>query len=234
VSTSIERLLIIQERDRRINQLTREHEDIPARCKEIESRLQVHRESLKTAQEELKKNGAAIKQIEGDIEAQRQRISKFREQQFQIKSNEEYRALEREIAAVQKGIGNLEDRELTVMEQMDGLRRDIAEREQDLKKEESRVVEDQSVLNQRLQNIQREIHDLKVDRDALAKDVDPAWLSRYERILKRTGDYAVVPVESSACGGCHMNLPPHLIHDARKNMAMTQCSYCSRILYWQP
>ena len=234
MSTTIERLLIIQDRDRKIAELTREYEDIPVRVKQIETRLESHREAVHAAQEELKKNAVSIKTIEGEIDSRKQKIAKFREQQFQIKSNVEYRALEHEIATVQKEIREQEDKELAVMEQAESLRQVISSREQDLKKEDARVVEDQGVLKQRLAKIEAEIHDLKTDRDALTVDIDRAWLARYERIQKRVGDYAIVRVENNSCGGCHMNLPPHLVHDAKKSLTLTECSYCSRILYYQP
>ena len=240
MSTTIERLLTIQDRDRKIAQLMRETEDLPVHTREIESRLNAHRESMKFSHDDVKKNAAATKQVEVEIEACKQKIAKFREQQFQIKSNDEYRALEREIGVVQKEIRSLEDQELVLMEQAENLRRMIADREKDLKQEEGRAHQDEEVLKKRLDNIRAEIHDLQIDRDALAVDIDPSWLSRYQRIFKRTGDFALVRIEKAAsgdyaaCGGCHMKLPPHLVHEAKKGLAMTQCSFCSRILYWQP
>ncbi len=234
MSTTIERLLIVQDRDRKLAQLTREIEDIPARQKEIESRLSAHRAALDGAHEEIKKNTASTKQIEVEVDARKQRIAKFREQQFQIKSNVEYKALEHEIAMVQKEIGDLEDRELVVMEQTETLRAQMAAREKDLQQEQGRVTADLDVLRKRMEQVQGEIHDLKTDREALARDIDAAMLSRYERILRKTGDFAIVPIENNACGGCHMNLPPQVIHDTRKNLSLTQCSFCGRILYWQP
>jgi uncharacterized protein len=234
VSTIIERLLIIQDRDRKISQLSREMEDIPERIRQVEARLAGHRESLHGAQEEIKKNTGAMKQIEGDVEARKQKIAKFREQQFQIKSNVEYRALEGEISNVQKEIREVEDRELGLMEQNESLRQMMVDRERDLKKEEARVVEEQAVLKRRVDEIQAQLHDLRIDRESLAKDVESAWLARYERIFKRTGDFAVVRVENGACGGCHMKLPPQVVHNAKRNLTLVECSFCSRILYWQP
>jgi hypothetical protein len=234
VSTIIERLLIIQDRDRKIGQLMREAEDLPARAREIKSRLDTHRESMKAAHEDVKKNAAATKQVEIEIDSCKQKIMKFREQQLQIKSNDEYRILEREIAVVQKEIRNLEDQELALMEQAESLRKTIAEREKDLKQEEGRANQDEEVLKKRLDNIHAEIRNLKLDRDSLAAGTDPAWLARYNRIFKRTADYALVRVENAACGGCHMKLPPHLVHEAKRGLTMTPCSFCSRILYWQP
>lgn len=234
MSTTIERLLLIQERDRAIARLVRETQDIPARKKLIEDRLKAHQDVLHTAQEDLKKAQAGIKQVEIEVDSRRQKIQRFREQQVQIKKNEEFRALEREIAVVQKEIRAEEDKELEFMEQVEKARAVIAEREADLKKEDARVREDQKVFDRRLDELQAEITKLQTDRKALVEQVDPSWLGRYERIMAKTGDYALVPVEHGACGGCHMNLPPHLIHDARKGLSAAQCSYCSRMLYWKP
>lgn len=240
MSTTIERLLTIQDRDRKIAELSRETNDLPAHTREIESRLNAHRESMKAAHDDVKKNAAATKQVEVEIESCKQKIMKFREQQFQIKSNDEYRALEREIGVVQKEIRKLEDQELVLMEQAESLRQMISEREKDLKQEEGRAHQDEEVLKKRLDGIRAEIHDLQVDRDSLASGIDRDWLSRYDRIFKKVGDYALVRVEKAAsgdyaaCGGCHMKLPPHLVHEAKRGLTMTQCSFCSRILYWQP
>ena len=234
MSTTIERLLIVQDRDRKLAQLLRETADIPARIQQIEARLAAHQESIHAAQEEVKKNAAGMKLIEGEIEARKQKIAKFREQQFQIKSNVEYKALEHEITVVQKDIRGLEDNELVLMESNDKIKQTIGEREGDLKQEQKRVAEDQQVLQKRLDRMEAEVHDLQVDRDALAKDCDASSLGLYDRIMKKTGDYAVVRVENGACGGCHMKLTPQLVHDTRKALNLTQCNYCSRILYWQP
>ena len=234
MSTMIERLLLVQDRDRSIARLLRESKDIPARKQQLESRLQAHQDFLRKTQEELKKAQAGIKAVEVEVESRRQKIARFREQQTQIKKNEEFRALEHEISVVQAEIRAEEDKELEFMEQVEQNRALIAEREADLKKEDTRVREDQKVFDRRMEELQREVTALQADRKALAEHVDAEWLGRYERIMAKTGDFALVPVEHGACGGCHMNLPPHLTHDARKGLNLVQCSYCSRLLYWKP
>jgi uncharacterized protein len=91
-----------------------------------------------------------------------------------------------------------------------------------------------AVMDKRLQNLENEIQALMKDRQSLTAEMDPAWLSRYEKIFAQRGDFAVVPVEKGACGGCHMNLPPQVVHDAKRNLNLVLCGFCSRILYWQP
>jgi hypothetical protein len=224
-------MLALQDYDRRIIQLTRESRDIPERKREIESRLNAHREQLEQIRSKLQQQQAGMKELEVEAEAMRQKIIKFREQQYQTKKNEEYRALEKEINNAQGGIAEIEDRELVFMQDIEDLKKQIAEQEQDLKRETELVSQDTSVLDQRLQDIENEIQDARRIRKDLAADIDSAWLRRYERIMKHVGDYAMVPVENSACGGCHMNLPPQLIADAKKQNRLTTCTFCGRLLY---
>lgn len=231
---TIEQLLVIQDLDKRLAQLRREKKDLPERVAMIEARLNAHRESLKAAQEEIKRAMAAMKQIEMEIEAAQQKIQRFREQEMQIKNNEEYRALEHEIAVVQQKIRSLEDDELTWMEKMETLKASVKDREKDLQQEERRVEEDKGLLKSRAETVDAEITDLERKRNGLAQNVDSTWLSRYERVFRRWGDFAVVPVENGACGGCHMKLTPQIVHDAKKADTIVVCSYCNRMLYVLP
>jgi predicted nucleic acid-binding Zn-ribbon protein len=233
VSTTIERLLILQDRDRKLIQLERESQDVPKRKQEIEKRLSQQRQNLEKAQTELKHTQASMHQLEGDIEALKQKIAKFRQQQFEIKSNTEYKTLEGEIAQANKGIRKYEDREIELMEEAERIGAIVAEREKELAEAEERVREDQAVLDKRGDDILCEIQRLQQDRQALADDIDPQWLKRYQRILKHRGDFALVPVEhGSCCGGCHMKLTPQTVNDAKKQLSMTSCDYCGRLLYW--
>jgi predicted nucleic acid-binding Zn-ribbon protein len=231
--TTIEKLLVVQDRDRRIRQLSRESEDIPARRKLSEERLREHKEALTAAQELLKKNAAAIKGVELEIDTCKQRILKLREQQASIKTNEQYRAMNNEVAGVEKQIREFEDREMVLMEETEGLRANVSRMEQRLKQEDEIVNSDRVQLEERLGALQAEIAKHKQDRTGLIADIDPDWLSRYDRTFKHHPDFALVPVDQAACGGCHMKLPPQVVQNVKRNQAMVCCSFCGRILYWR-
>jgi len=227
----IEKLLALQEHDRRLARLLREQRDVPLRRQQIESRLQAHRESQKAGQENLKKQSAAIKHLEGDIEEKKEQIKKYREQQYQIKSNVEYRALEHEIGIAQQRIRALEDEEITGMEQVEELQRQQQQHGHDFQVEEQQVQADLQALAARAASIEQELEQGRTARAAEAQGVEPEWLARYERVFQRTGDYALVAVDNNCCGGCHMQLPPSVVHDARRAPSITLCNYCGRILY---
>jgi len=234
MSTTLERLLVLQDRDRRILRLQRESQDVPARKAHIQSSIAKQQEELKAAQEELKKQQAAQNQLELEVETRQTKVARLREQQFEVKNNEDYRTLESEINALQTEIRELEDKELAMMEEMEQARNVIAEKRGALERGEAEVQEDLKALDQRMEKIESEVHDLQRDREELATDIDDEWLARYERILRHTGDYALVPVEDDTCSGCHMKLPPQVTQDAKKALNMVMCPFCSRLLYWRP
>jgi len=217
VSTILEQLLVLQERDQKLSKLNRELEDIPARQQDIEAKLDGHKEALRAVQEDQKKKAATMKEIEGEIEARKQKIGKFREQQFQIKSNVEYKALEHEIAVVQKEISGLEDREIDLMEQMEEMNDEVVS------------------LRKRTEQIEAEMAALRSERQTLVVGIPADWLARYEKIFqRRQGDHAIARIEHGACGGCHMKLPPQVVHDTKKSLSIMHCSFCGRMLYLPP
>src|SRR5438876_1104270 len=71
-------------------------------------------------------------------------------------------------------------------------------------------------LQKRAALIKQESEQLTGDRKQLVASVDPDLLSRYERLLRSKGDVAIVQIKHGTCGGCHLNIPPQVIHDAKK------------------
>ena len=148
-----------------------------------------------------------------------------------MKTNELYRAIENEVATVGQQIRGFEDKEIELMEAAEAIKARVGEVESTLKREMSGVDQDLKSLDDRLKNILTEIEQVKQDREKLLPDIDPVWLSRYQRIFQHTGNFAVVPVENGSCGGCHMRLPPQQVHDAKRAQTMVACSFCGRLLY---
>ena len=231
MSESFEKLLILQGTDRRIMQLTREQRDIPKRKQEIESSVNRHEQAVADAKENLLQSTLRLKELDGDVEMFNQRLRKYKEQQLAVKNNDEYRALDREIASTKRDIGKFEERQLVVMESMEELKQAIADKVKELEDRRKEVEAELSHMDERLVLINQEIGEQEEKRLPLIEGIDPQWLARYERILRHVGDYAMVDVINGTCAGCHMQLPPQQVHDSRKRDTLTSCAYCGRILY---
>lgn len=234
VRAIIDKLLIVQERDGRIDRCRQELSTIPNQKQNLEAKLTEQRSALEKAQATLKARLAAIKNAEVEIETIRQQVAKLREQQFQIKSNEEFKVLNKEISGLQEKIKLLEDRELELMEAAELAQRDSENLKTQLGSAEKNARSECQALDERHKNLEAEIQQLDRDRqDLISSQVIPEdWLSRYTRVWENRRDVALVSLNSHACAGCHMTLPPHIIQEIKHAEGITTCSFCGRLLYW--
>jgi predicted nucleic acid-binding Zn-ribbon protein len=231
--TILEKLLVLQDRDRRIAQLKVERARIPEQLASAEQRLKGESSHLDSLRDQAKHIEADRKKLEIDAEAKRAQILKYRGQLTQIKSNTEYQALLKEIRKVEEEIDEIETHELEIMEQSDQLQPTVKTEQTTLKEVTAKVEADRAEFQKRTAMIEQELAQMQAERQKLAQEIEPGVLNRYERLMRSKNDFAVVPIRNGSCGGCHLNIPPQLAHNARYGTELTSCEYCGRILYWQ-
>jgi len=230
---TLEHLLVLQDRDRRIASLKAEVARIPNEIAAVQKRVQEEAARLEAAKQQLKQIEADRKKLEIEADSKRIQITKYRLQLNQIKSNTEYQALLKEIAAAEREIQHVEDVELELMEKTEQLQPLLKQEQAELKELTAKGEAEQAELKQRKQAAEKEMAQLQEERMALAAQADADLLARYDRLMRSKGDYAIVPILHGNCGGCHLNLPPQAVHNAKNGAAAVSCDYCGRILYWQ-
>jgi len=227
----LEALIALQEKDRRLSRLARDLRDVPQRRAHLETLREDRRQTVAKSHDDVLKANAAIKQVEIEVEDYKTRIARFRQQQFEIKTNDEYRALEKEIREHEGKIREREDREIEFMERAEEARAVLTQCERDQKESERRIEEDLRALDVRARELEAESESVRAARAEAARGIEPAWLERYDRLLKHHGDTALASVENGACGGCHMKLTPQTSNDVRRGEWVVACGFCGRLLY---
>ncbi len=228
---TLQALLVVQDRDLRILTRQKEIEDIPTRRAQILRHLEGAKQDVETAREELKKSTARMHEIEVEIDVIKGQVKRHQDQQLQIKSNTEYKALEKEMAREREKIRVLEDQQLERMEQIEIDRKVVDERKAVLAEEEGHIQEDLDMLDERAAHLQAELASLMEERKALAENVDPVSLARYDRVFTHWKADAIVGIEDRTCRGCHMNLPPQVVQDVKRGDTLVSCTFCNRFLY---
>jgi hypothetical protein len=231
ISATIEKLLIVQERDVSLMRFRREIAQIPLQRKVFESEAAQAQEAVQKAKNDIKVNQSEVKKVELEIESLRQKIAKLREQQFQIKSNDEFKVLNREIALINDEIKKTEDKEISFMELVDEAQQREARAQKDLAAMQAVIQTRLSSLDERKVNLEVEIVRLAGDRENITKDIAKDIMAGYNKIIENKGDQALVAVENSTCAGCHMHLPAHVINEMKKKTALVTCSFCGRLIY---
>src|SRR5512135_2214614 len=108
MNPELEQLIGLQEADAVIGRLNEEIAALPRRVAAIEAKLAGTRTRLDGVRAALKNGETNRRKHESQIADLRQKISKYRDQSLEVKTNEQYRALMHEIEFAQKDITALE------------------------------------------------------------------------------------------------------------------------------
>ncbi len=228
----IEKLLILQDRDRKIIRTKNELAHVDPERKSLQAKLAKAQETLENAKLRGKQIESERKRLELDIEALKEKIAKYSVQQFQTKKNEEFRAIGNEIENCKKQIFELENKEIELMEQAEGAAKQVADATKIYNEDKKRIDGQVAELAGREENLKKELTQLQSNRGELAAGIDEGSLARYERLLKNKGENVVVGINNGVCGGCHMKFPMQIIVSCKKDEAIVTCPNCARILYY--
>jgi uncharacterized protein len=161
---AIEKLLILQDRDRNIMQLRGELVRIEPQRQMFNARTSGAQTNLDAAKNRAKQLESDRKKLELEVESKKQQIEKYANQQFQTKKNEEYRALAHEIELCKQAIVKLDDQQIELMEQAEGAQKEVQAANQALA--EAKKVADGQVteLGKREENLKKELEGLESTR----------------------------------------------------------------------
>ncbi|HWH67866.1 MAG TPA: C4-type zinc ribbon domain-containing protein [Candidatus Sulfotelmatobacter sp.] len=231
---AIEKLLILQDRDRKIRQVRGELAHIEPERQALKTKGNQAQTALETAKNKLRQNESDRKTLELEIEAKKELIIRYANQQLQTRKNEEYRALTHQIDTCKGEIFQIENREIELMEQAEAAQKELARASQ-AAEEARKLVESQlSQLAGREKSLQQELAQLEANREELASAVDEVSRARYERLSRSKGENVVVGVQHGVCGGCHMRLPAQIVVSCQGQQELVSCTNCGRILYYTP
>jgi predicted nucleic acid-binding Zn-ribbon protein len=229
---AIEKLLILQDRDRKIRRVQAELAHIEPERQMLKGKSSATQSALEAGKQRIKQIESERKHLELEVDSKQQQISRYANQQLQTRKNEEYKALAHEIDACKAQITKNEDQEIALMEQAEAAQKDLvrltAEANEAKKHADSLVTQ----LGDREKNLQQELAELQSNREQLAGAVEEGARSRYERLTKSKGENVIVGINHGVCGGCHMKLPAQTLVACQANQELVTCINCGRILYY--
>lgn len=228
----IEKLLILQDRDRKLRRVETELAHIEPERQSLKGKSSTAQAELEQAKQRVKQIESDRKRLELEVEAKKTQIERYANQQLQTRKNEEYRALAHEIETCKADIHKIEDQEIELMERAEKAQKDVASCTRTFDAAKKLADEQITQLGAREQNLKKELAELKSNREELAAVVDDGVRTRYERLFKNKGENVVVGVNHGVCGGCHMKLPAQVLVASQAGQEVVACTNCGRILYY--
>ena len=224
----------LQDLDRHIGQLQREIASLPKHVAAIEKTLESHLRRLEADRAALTANQRERKRLEGEIQEQEQRISKFKDQMLGAKTNEQYAAFKHEIDFCEKEIRKCEDRILDLMTESEPLEQNVKAAEAALSKEKRQVETEKQAAQQRTAEDQKQMQKLRAEREKVTSGMSSQVLRDYERIRKTRKGIAVAEAVDGGCSACHMALRLQFFQELRLGGRVMFCESCGRIVYYNP
>jgi len=229
----IENLLRLQEADKEIRRLQDEIAELPKRVAVIEQKLAGTKALLEKAQTAVKADDAAKRKHESTITDLRGKISKYRDQSLDVKTNEQYKALLGEIQFAEKEIGATEDKILELMVNADARDKEVKAAQAELKAETAEIEREKEQARQRTAEDEKLLAEWKAKRDDLRKGVAENLLRHYERVSKFRGT-GLSEVRDHKCMACQVMLRPQTYNEIRSGQQIVYCDSCQRVLYLNP
>ncbi|MBI5464896.1 MAG: hypothetical protein HY966_08100 [Ignavibacteriales bacterium] len=223
-------LFALQNIDNGLDELHELKGDLPQIVSELTEKAQTLRRRKAELEETSKHSIVQRNEADGEIVALKEKIEKYKTQQFQVKTNKQYDMLTREIDMTQGRVAKL-TKELEILEGTAITAKTDAEAlAPEIELAETELSERQTELDTVNKEHEEEELRLRHEREKVAVRIVKSDLAAYEKIRRAKDGKAVVPVKRNACGGCFNRVPPQKVLELRKLNAMLTCERCGRIL----
>ena len=162
------------------------------------------------------------------------RLSKYKGQLMEVKTNKEYQAMQHEIQAAEQLVRDQEDRLLERMEEQEGLSAELKIAETDLKAAQGEIAGERKVIEDERGVLEEALQKHNAERKALTAQITPAALALFERLSQHRKGVALSEARNGGCVQCNVKLRPQVFNEIRRMDTLMQCDNCSRILYYVP
>jgi hypothetical protein len=226
----IERLLVVQDRDRKIRAFKQELKLAPLETKDWDAKLAAANAQLEAAKLKGKEIEVERKKLEDEVTKKREQIAKYQTQKFQTRKNEEFQALSNEITRFEGEITQIEDRELELMEKADAMKLTIADATKNAQEVKALVERNLADIADKTKAVAQHLADLEAERTKLTTDIDEDLLDTYQRLFTNKHE-AIVGLEHEICQGCHTKVTAQTRVNLKADKVVVHCENCGRILY---
>ena len=229
----IENLLKLQDTDKEIQRLQAEVAEFPKRIAAIERKMAGTNAQLEKAQAAVKADEANRRKYDANIIELRGKISKYRDQSLDVKTNEQYKALLHEIQFAEKEITANEDKILELMVNAEVRDKEVKAAQIQAKAHLAEIDKEKEEARRTTAEDEKLLTEWRAKRDQLRGGVKEDLLRHYERVSKFRGS-GLSEVQNQQCMACRVKLRPQTYNEVRSGMQTIICDSCQRILYFNP
>ncbi len=185
--------------------------------------------------DKAKKDIQQIKVSKGLKEVQRKsllgKIDDYSSKLLTVKKNEEYKAIQNEIALVKSQVNKVDDEIIDYEIDLEDRDASVKLLEADLKKAQDDLATYQKQSTEAKAGEEAKLEELAHSLLNAEAVINPDIREQYQRVIRQRGAEAMAVVESGACMGCNMSVTSQMLNDLINCDTLVFCRSCGRILY---
>ena len=204
------------------------------RMSEVNARLAAGKAELDKGKESHSTALKDRKKYELDVEQWKEKARKYRDQAYQVKTNEAFKALQHEAEMAEAEIAKSEDRLLEEMVSSEQYDRQVKAAEKSFKRVEEEARAERTKIEAEKAAAEKDLAELEAERAKAVAVIPEDLVDHYQRIAKKHGGVAVAAIRGEACGACGAHIRPHVFQELSRedNPELYHCELCTRILYY--
>lgn len=234
----------LQERDLELLSIHQKLQDIPHQITQLEAGVKKYKEDIEAKSAELAETEKVQRAKNAELEMNAVQREKYQTEQRTVDSNEAYTALERQIEFLDTQDEEAEETILNLMEEGDRLKKELAELDVEVNREEEKTETETNQLRQEMGTLETEKDKKLEQRKAFLPKINTELRDKYHRwmkaqfanrssVVKRKTDFVALG-KNGTCSSCRIGIQPQTLKEAQKYQKPVYCSNCKRLLYVEP
>jgi predicted nucleic acid-binding Zn-ribbon protein len=189
-----------------------------------QAELETAKKALQDGKVQLSKHEHSLKSIDA-------KIDDFKVKLNQVKKNEEYKALQNQIAHDNAAKSKIEEDVLLGYDVIEAKTADFKKVEDEVKRAGADVLAIQKQLDEEVIAHKAQLEELELGIVAAEALIPDEYREKYRRIVGRYGADALAVCENASCNGCFTSITSQMINDLINGQGLSFCLSCGRLLY---
>jgi predicted nucleic acid-binding Zn-ribbon protein len=232
VIAELDKLIELQQTDTNLRRLKKQLDTAQTRRAEIEQEFEQHASSIREIQGRRDSLHARRADLERQIAENKTYLERAERNLKHAQNQKEYETAMRETDALQKQIGTFENSIVEIMEEVEGVEKELEERSEEIDTLDSKRDAALSEFDSQLGRDQAEFDSETSRRHTVFVTLPDRLAAVYNRLAQRSRDgIAVAEVVNGSCSACYMSLRPQVQLEVKKGDQIITCESCTRILY---
>jgi predicted nucleic acid-binding Zn-ribbon protein len=224
-------LVDLQNIDIKISKIETENNNLLKKLQDLENEIKPQIEEFENKKKTLKEKEVEQMNLQVDLKEKENQLKDLQEKFYKVRNPKQLNAIDIEITNTKKIISELEEKGVKLLEEIDGLKKNLNDIEQIINEQNKIISETKNEIEESKKKNSEILEQLKSERSKITQQIEPEILKDYEYIASRKNGIGVVAVKDGICTGCYMSIPPQTIHNIKKYLNIYHCQNCSRILY---